>query len=170
MRLTFRTATALAAGSLSLACLDEITLPDPDPAFLTNASSYTLEVSGTIQTVQINYVYTDITGSITALQGCTGGATRWFLEKQVNNQWQDVYPVCTANEVEGKAVGALSSYASTATITDFIAEGGSPRISHRPVAGTYRLRFSLYENLNFATGVGSLVTDGRQYSNTFTLQ
>ncbi|MDZ4674141.1 MAG: hypothetical protein SGI84_06780 [Gemmatimonadota bacterium] len=170
MRVASKTLAALASGFLSLGCLSEITLPDPDPAFATSATSYTLQVSGTIQSVQVNYVYTDQSGAITALQGCTGGVTRWFLEKQVGSAWQEVYPVCTANDAEGKAVAAGGTYASSVTITDFIAEGGSPRISHRPIAGTYRLRFGLYENLNFATGVGTLVNDGRQYSNTFTLQ
>lgn len=170
MRVAPKTVAALAAGFLSLGCLTEITLPDPDPAFATNATSYTFQVSGVIQTVQISYTYTDQSGTITALQGCTGGITRWILEKQVGNAWQEVYPVCTANDAEGKAVAAGGSYASTITITDYIEQGGSPRISHRPVAGTYRLRFGLYENLNFGTGVGTAVNDGRQYSNTFTLQ
>ncbi len=170
MRVPSRTAAVLAAGIVSLGCLSEITPPDPDPAFTTSATSYTLQVSGDIQTVQVGFVYQDQSGGITAIQGCTGGAVRWFLEKQVGNAWQEVYPVCTANDAEGKAVAAGGNYASSITITDFIAEGGAPRISHRPVAGTYRLRFGLFENINFATGVGTLVNDGRQYSNTFTLQ
>jgi len=165
-----RIAAAFAAGILSLGCLDRITLPDPDPSFTTNATSYTLQVSGTVQTAEVGFTYLDVSGGITALQGCTGGAVRWFLEKQVGNDWQEVYPVCTANDAEGKAVAAGGTYTSTITIIDFIEEGGAPRISHRPVAGTYRLRFGLFENINFATGVGEIVSDGRQYSNTFTLQ
>jgi len=170
MRLSSRAAMVVAAATLSAACLSKITLPDPDPAFTTNASSYTFAVSGTIQEVTINYTYQDDSGTVTALEGCTGGATRWFLEKDVNGTWEEVYPVCTANGAEGKAVAAGGSYASSLTITDALEEGASPRISRRPVAGTYRLRFGLFDNLNLATGVGSQVKDGRQYSNTFTLQ
>jgi len=170
MRVTSRTAAALAVGTLSLACHSEPLVPDFGPAFTTNATSYTFAVTGTFQSVRIDYVYQDRSGEITALQGCTGGATRWYLEKQVNNAWLEVYPVCTPNDAEGKPVGGNASYTSTVTITDVLEEGGSPRISHRPIAGTYRLRFGLFYDLNFTTGAGRPVTDDRRYSNTFTLQ
>jgi len=67
-------------------------------------------------------------------------------------------------------VAGLGTASGSVIITDVQEVGGAPRISHRPVPGTYRLRFGLFENLNFETGVGSPVTDDRRYSNTFTLQ
>lgn len=163
-------APAFLAGTLSLGCLSDITIPGPGPAFTTNALAYTLEGDGTSKLTTVSWTYVDFTGEATAIQGCTGGAARWFLEKKVGDSWLEVYPVCTANDAAGIAVVSGGSYEGSAIITDVITEGGSPRISHRPVAGTYRLRFGLYEDLNFATGTGTAVTDDRRYSNEFTLQ
>lgn len=160
---------ALLAATVSLGCLSEITVPPPGPAFTTDAGSYVLVLGGTSRTAVIAWTYQDESGGITALQGCTGGIARWTLEKQVSGEWREVYPVCTANDAAGTPVVAGGSSTGEIFLVDLVAEGGSPRISHRPIAGTYRIRFHLFENLNFVTGTGEAVTDGRQYSNTFTL-
>ncbi|MDP9145147.1 MAG: hypothetical protein M3N43_10715 [Actinomycetota bacterium] len=170
MRRTIRVAPAILAGALSLSCINDITLPPLGAAFTTDATVYTMELIGNARQVTINWSYQDASGSVTALQGCTGGVARWFLEKEVGNGWQEVYPVCTANDGAGIAVAGLGTASGSVIITDVQAVDGVPRISHRPVPGTYRLRFGLFENLNFETGVGSPVTDDRRYSNTFTLQ
>jgi hypothetical protein len=170
MRRTIRIAPAILAGALSLSCINEITLPPLGAAFSTDATVYTMELIGNARQVTINWTYQDASGSVTALQGCAGGVARWFLEKQVDNGWQEVYPVCTANDAAGIAVAGDGTAEGSATITDVQEVGGAPRISHRPVPGTYRLRFGLFENLNLETGTGTPVTDDRRYSNTFTLQ
>lgn len=165
-----RLATA-AAVLFSLGCGDG-TGPSAPPAFTTSTSSYTLQVVNEIPQVVIPYTFQNDGAELAALQGCSGNAgVAWWLEKQVSGGWKQAYPaLCEPNPDSGVPVAAGGQYSATVTIRD--GEPGSPtaRISERPVAGTYRLRFGLFERVNLQTGVGFRVTDGRQYSNTFTLQ
>jgi hypothetical protein len=166
-----RIAPAILAGALSLSCIsDPPTLPGPGPAFTTNATAYILELSGNARVATISWTYQDESGDVTALQGCTGGVARWTLEKQVGTDWEAVYPVCTPNDAAGIAVVGGGTAAGTIILTDVVDENSAPRISQRPVAGTYRLKFGLFEDINPGAGTGVPVTGDRPYSNTFTLQ
>lgn len=160
-----------AAALLALGCGDG-TGPSEPPAFTTSSSSYTLQVVNGVPQVVISYTFVNGGAELAALQGCSGNAgVAWWLEKQVGGGWKQAYPaLCEPNPDSGFPVAAGSQYTATATIRDGEPGGPTPRISERPVAGTYRLRFGLFERVNLQTGVGFRVTDGRQYSNTFTLQ
>lgn len=167
---TSRSATA-AAVLLSLGCGDG-TGPSAPPAFTTSASSYTLQVVNEVPQVVISYTFLNEGSEPAALQGCSGNAgVAWWLEKQVSGGWKQAYPaLCEPNPDAGVPVAAGGQYSATVTIRDGQPGSPIPQISERPVAGTYRLRFGLFERVNLQTGVGFRVTDGRQYSNTFTLQ
>lgn len=166
----YRLATA-AAVLLSLGCGDG-TGPSAPPAFTTSASSYTLQVVNNIPQIVINYSFTNTGAEPAALQGCSGNlGVAWWLEKRVGGGWKQAYPaLCEPNPDAGVPVAPGAQYAATVTIRDGQPGTPTPSISERPVAGTYRLRFGLFERVNLQTGVGFRVTDGRQYSNTFTLQ
>lgn len=161
---------ALVAGIL-VGCGDS-TGPTASPAFTTSASSYTFQVVGEVPQVVVTYTFDNEGSELAALQGCSGNAgVAWWLEKQVGGQWKQAYPaLCEPNPDSGVPVAAGSQYTATATIHDGQPGSPTPRISERPIAGTYRLRFGLFERVNLQTGVGFRVTDGRQYSNPFTLQ
>lgn len=167
---TSRVVSAALVGAALLACGG--TGPSRDPAFVTSASSYTLTPVNEVPQVTINYTYQNDDEQLAALQGCTGGNQPiWWLEKQVGGSWREAYPaVCEANPNAGVAVPGGGQFSGSITIMDGVAGGADPMITHRPVAGTYRLRFGLFDRINQQTGVGHRVTDGRQFSNTFSLQ
>ncbi len=167
---TYRLAT-VAAVLLSLGCGDG-TGPSAPPAFTTSATSYTLQVVSDIPQIMISYTFQNAGAELAALQGCSGNAgVAWWLEKQVGGEWKQAYPaLCEPNPDAGVGVPAGAQHTATLTIRDGAPGSSTPRISERPVSGTYRLRFGLFERVNPQTGVGFRVTDGRQYSNTFTLQ
>lgn len=171
--LTRSRAFVLAAvmGGLILGCGDG-TGPTRQPAFITSASSYTLQVVDGVPRVTITYTYQNDEPELTAIQGCPGGnRPAWWLEKQVGNSWREAYPAtCEPHPDAGLPVSSGNQYTGTVTLTDGEPGSANPRFTERPVAGTYRLRFGLFERVNIGTGVGFRVTDGRQYSNTFTLQ
>lgn len=146
--------------------------PSEPPAFTTDANSYTFAVVNGVPQLQIGYDFANESGQLAALQGCSGNlGAAWWLEKRVGGEWKAAYPaVCEPNPDAGVPISAGGSYSGAAVVKDGAAGGADPRISERPVAGTYRLRFGLFENVNLQTGVGVRVTDGRQYSNTFTIQ
>lgn len=166
-----RPALAVAALLLVLGCGDG-TGPSEAPAFTTSASTYTLQSVSGVPQVVISYTFVNEGTELAALQGCSGNAgVAWWLEKQVGGTWKQAYPaLCEPNPDSGVPVAAGGQYTATATIRDGEPGSPTPRISERPVAGTYRLRFGLFERVNLQTGVGFRVTDGRQYSNPFTLQ
>lgn len=160
-----------AALLLAAACGDG-SGPSGPPGFLTGASTYTLAVVNGVPQVQIGFTFDNDSGELAALQGCSGNlGVAWWLEKRVGGSWKQAYPaLCEPNPDAGVPVSAGGQYTGTVTVRDGELGGPDPRISERPVAGTYRLRFGLFERVNLQTGVGVRVTDGRQYSNTFTLQ
>lgn len=166
-----RPVMVVAAALLALGCGDG-TGPSEPPAFTTSAASYTLQVVNEVPQVVISYTFVNEGSELAALQGCSGNAgVAWWLEKQVGGSWKQAYPaLCEPNPDSGVPVAGGGQYTATATIRDGEPGSPTPRISERPVAGTYRLRFGLFERVNLQTGVGFRVTDGRQYSNTFTLQ
>lgn len=170
-RFLMRPSTAACAALVLLGCGDG-TGPTAPPAFTTTASTYTLQVVNEIPQVVITYTFVNEGSELAALQGCSGNAgAAWWLEKQVGGEWKQAYPaLCEPNPDSGVPVSGGNQYTATATIQDGEPGSPTPRISERPVAGTYRLRFGLFERVNLQTGVGFRVTDGRQFSNTFTLQ
>lgn len=163
--------TTVTAVLLSLGC-GEGTGPSAPPAFTTSATSYTLQAVNEIPQVVISYTFQNAGAEPAALQGCSGNAgAAWWLEKRDGGGWKQAYPaLCEPNPDSGVPVPGGGQYTATVTIRDGEPGSPTPRISERPVAGTYRLRFGLFERVNLQTGVGFRVTDGRQYSNTFTLQ
>ncbi len=160
----------LAAGLVS-GCLGGNAGPSDDPAFETGAAAYSFVTVGATNEVTITYTFRNTTTTLGAIQGCFGMVPFWTLEKLVNGSWQVAYPApCTADPSSGVAVAPGGQYQGTILLLDAVDANGTPRITLRPVAGTYRLKFGLFEGVSLVTGEGTRVTDGRTYSNTFTLE
>jgi len=156
--------------SLVSGCLGDNSSPSEDPAFETGATSYSFVTVGATNEVTVTYTFRNSTSTLNALQGCFGMVPFWTLEKLVNGSWQVAYPApCVADPSAGVPVAPGGEYQGTILLLDAVDANASPRITLRPVAGTYRLKFGLFEGVSLQTGEGVRVTDGRTYSNTFTL-
>ncbi len=136
----------------------------------TDADSYTLAPPSGPATLSIVATYTNDTDQVVFIEPCGGGAP-FSLQKQVDGQWQLAYsPICPMILVPPLEIAAGESYTDTLEIREPREANVAPSFSVAPIAGTYRLVYSIYGTWTGDTpgaGLGEQLSEERRVSNEF---